>query len=240
MKKLVFLTLLFVLFQSCSSSDSDPTPPGSILVKRIVDTNPAGVFTYNYTYNGNKMVTSVLSTTNYIRRGVYTYTGDLITKSEFFDIDNTLNQRNVSTYNTDNRLESSVQLDFYNGTGKRQTYTYNTDGTVSSISYSGDLINQDTVVSHNTMTYSNGEISSLVEDYGTVIKTHTYVYDTKNNPFKNVTGYGQESHNLIQSTYSENGGTVYTTDQHYTYNSNNFPITHYAGTSTESVLRYYY
>ena len=240
MKKLVLLTALFALFQSCSSSDSEPTPPGSILVKRIVDTNPAGVFTYTYTYNGNKMVESVLSTTNYIRRGVYIYTGDLNTKSEFFDIDNTLTARNSINYNTDNRLESTVNLDFYNGTGKRQTYTYNPDGTISTISYSGDLINQDTVVSHNTITMSNGEISSRVEDYGTVIKTFTYVYDTKNNPFKNVIGYGQESHNLIQSTYSENGGTVYTTDQHYTYNSSNFPITHYAGTNTNSVLRYYY
>ncbi|WP_162126715.1 hypothetical protein [Flavobacterium phycosphaerae] len=239
MRKPILLCLLFVLFQSCSSGDSS-VPTGSILVKKIVETDPAGIFTFEYTYNGNKMVESVLSTTDYIRRGVYTYTGDLITKVEFFDISNTLTERDIYTFDTDNRKKSFVKLDYYNGTGTREIFTYNADGTISSISYSGDLNSQDIMVSHNTITMSNGAISSREEDTGTIIKTFTYAYDTKNNPFKNVIGLEQPSHNLLQSTYSENGGTVYTTDQHYTYNSNDFPVTHSAGSNTDTVLQYYY
>ncbi|TBX71319.1 hypothetical protein EZL74_02090 [Flavobacterium silvisoli] len=239
MKRLVLLCMFFVLFQSCSSDDGS-TAPDAILVKKIVDTNPAGTFTYNYTYNGNKMAESVLSTTNYIRRAVYTYTGDLITKVEFFDISNTLTERDIYTFNTYNRLATSVKLDYYNETGTKEIYTYNSDGTISTIKYSGDLSTQDNVMSHNTITMNNGEISSRIEDTGAVIKVSSYIYDTKNNPFKNVIGFDQNKHNILQSTYSENGGTVYTTNQQYTYNSNDFPVTHTAGSSTDSVLHYYY
>ncbi|MDN3678244.1 hypothetical protein QWY90_13095 [Flavobacterium paronense] len=240
MKKLALLSLLFVVLQSCSSGDSTTTPPDEILVKKIVDTDPAGVFTTNYTYNGKKIVEAVLSTTNYIRRGVYTYTGDVITKIEYFDIDNTLTGSNVYNFNTDNRLESTVKLNYSNGTGTREVYTYTPDGNYSTIVYSGDLTTQNTVVSHNSITMSNGSISSRIEDTGTVIKTNTYVYDTKNSPFKNVIGFEQQSHNQILWNYSENGGAVSTTEQHYTYNANDFPVSHYAGTNTSSILRYYY
>lgn len=251
MKKLVFLTFLFALFPSCSSGDS-ATPSGAILVKRIVETDPAGVFTFNYTYNGNKMVESVLSATNYIRRGVYTYTGDLITKTEFFDISNTLVESDVYNYNSNNLLESYVKLNYNTGTGARVTYTYNADGSISSIGYSGDLINQDTVASHNTITLGADEIFSHDEDLGTITKRSVFIYDTKNNPFKNVTGYNKLAyarigsfssainHNLTECLYTENGLPVSTTYYHLTYNSNDFPTTLTAGSNTNAVTYYYY
>jgi hypothetical protein len=251
MKRLLLLLIFpLVLFQSCSSSDSEPVPPGSVLLKKIVQTTPQGVFTSNYTYDGYKIISSSLTTTDYISETIYTYTGDLITESVSY-ANSTLVARRYYIYEN-NRLASSLVLDYGAGIGSRVTYVDNTDGTVTSSVYSGDLLQQDIPESTNTIAFSNREAISLVQDWGASVKTNTFAYDDKNYPFKNVIGFDKIAyagkgpfvsainHNVIRRTNIETGGPLYTTDLQYTYNASGFPLTSTAGTNTDTVLRYYY
>lgn len=232
---LPLLSVLFVLFQSCSSSDSDSPSQNSILIKRIVQTTPQAEYISDFTYNGLKMVQSTQATTNFLRRGVYTYTGDLVTKIEYFDIDDALIETRIFNYNTENKIASMLKLLPLSGSGIRVAFTHNSDGSVTAIGYSGDLINQNTLEYNNTITFSNGEISSMVQNMGN--QTLTCSYDNKNNPFKNVIGFDEISyandgffstainHNLIQINSYRPGIPVYTTNFTFTYNSDDFPLT---------------
>lgn len=236
MRKIVpLLSLLFVLFQSCSSSDSDSTSQNAILIKRIVQTTPQVEYVTDFTYDGLKMVESKESTTNFLRRGVYTYTGDLVTKIEYFDIDDALIETRIFNYNTENKITSMLKLLYLSESGTRVTFTHNSDGSVTAIGYSGDLINQNVLEYNNTITFSNGEISSMVQNMGNL--TLNCSYDNKNNPFKNVIGFDEIAyandgffatainHNLIQNNLSQPGIPVFTTNYNFTYNSNDFPLT---------------
>lgn len=236
MKRILpLLSILFVLFQSCSSSDSDSPSQNSILIKRIVQTTPQAEYISDFTYNGLKMVQSIQTAPNFLRRGVYTYTGNLITKIEYFNIDNALFETRIFNYNTDNKIASMIKLLHLSGNGIRVTFTHNSDGSVTAIGYNGDLINQNTLEYNNTITFfSNGEISSMVENMGVQILTCSY--DNKNNPFKNVIGFDEISyanegffatainHNLTQTNSYRPNIPVYTTNFTYTYNSDDFPL----------------
>lgn len=258
MRKIIFLSIVsFLLLQSCSSSDTSSTSSSLILVKKIIETNPDGVFTTNCTYSGNKIVTGTFTGigngTSLTRVGNYTYSGDLITKVEIFENNNLIEKSNYN-YNSDNRLASFIELDYTLGIGKRMTYSYNPDGSISSTGYSGDLVSQNTLVSNNAITFSNGEVSSHIEHIGSVTKTLTFTYDNNNCPFKNVLGFdkisyavigtftSEISHNLIQIVRVQNGAPNYTTDFQYTYNSNNFPLTKSEtfGGITNQTSQYFY
>lgn len=251
-KLFVSLSILFLLLQSCSSSDGAPTPPDEILVKKITDTSSDGVFTSTYTYDGKKMMQFTFTAPGSVSKVFYTYTGNLITKSESFNSSNTLTGANNYSY-TDDRLSSFIRLNYISGKGWRVTYAYNPDGSISATCHTGDLNNQNTLASTTTITLSGGEMSSIIYVEGTSTRTTTFTYDAKNDPFKNVIGWDKiafarvgyfmssVNHNLVQWQTSENGGPTYTTDQIYTYNSNDFPVTHRPGTSsTGQIMRYYY
>ena len=84
MKKigLAFSALLLIL-SSCSSSDSSSPSSGTLLDKVIETYDDGTVETFNYIYNGNKIVRI---TTDFGQETVYTYAGDLIVKEEaYFD-----------------------------------------------------------------------------------------------------------------------------------------------------------
>ncbi len=251
MKRLLLLLIVpFILFQSCSSSDSDPVLPSTVLVKKIIQTTPQGVFASNYSYDGYKIIKSEFTAPDFISETIYTYTGDLITESVSYT-NTTLIARRFYTYDT-NRLQSSLVLNYADGIGSRVTYTDNLNGTVTSTVYSGDLLQQDILESTNTITFSNGEAISLVQDSGTSIKTNTFAYDDKNYPFKNVVGFDKIAyagagpfvnpinHNIVQRTNTETGGPLYTTTLNFTYNAAGFPLTQIAGPNTDTVVRYYY
>jgi hypothetical protein len=260
MKKTFYLLTLAVFFlQSCSSSDDNQTESTTlILCKKKVETDPQGTFTTNYTYNGNKITRANL-VVNYNNGSSgeaianYTYDGDLISQVEIL-INNALVEKQIYNYNQNNQLISFTQLDYLDETGDKMVYTHNQNGTITSIEYSGDLINQNTVESNNLISFLNGEIISLVENYGGTTRTITYSYDNKNSPFKNVLGFDKISfavvgtfkseinHNLIQITRVQNGAPTSTTNIEHTYNSNNFPVTS-AETSngfTDYTYEYFY
>jgi len=164
MKKLICLFGLFaLLLTSCSSSDSSSTTEESdVLVTRTVETyaNDGSTVTTNYTYSGKKVLKSIDSDGYYEN---YTYTGDLLTKAEIFDMDDNLIQRETFTYNGSAQLVSYVILDFEFNMGDKETYVHNSDGTISTAAFSGDLTSQTNPVSTGVVHFANGEVSSFDE-----------------------------------------------------------------------------
>lgn len=260
MKKAFYLLTLTVLFlHACSSSNDNPEEQTSlILCKKKVETDPQGIYTTNYTYSGNKIIraNSVVNYNNGAsgeRIANFTYNGDLISQVEVL-LNNVMVEKQIYSYNQNNQLISFTQLDYLNEMGDKMVYTHNQNGTINSIEYSGDLINQNTVESNNLISFLNGEISSLVENYGGTTRTITYSYDNKNSPFKNVLGFDKISfavvgtftseinHNLIQMIRVQNGAPTSTTNIQHTYNSNNYPITSARTTNgfTDYTYEYFY
>lgn len=238
MKKLalVFSALVLIL-TSCSSSDDDAATlePSPVLLKKIIDVDPIdGNITTLLTYNGNKITGSSSDDGTSL---AFTYTGDLITKLDYFT-GTTLDQRELYTYNSNNKLVTFVRLNYDLPTsGVKETYVHNADGTISYSRYLGDAVSQTQLTYTGKAFFTNGEISK-VEKYYTIggvntTQTTNYTYDDKNNPFMNITGYSALTftdsfadgvmHNVLTEVHVSNSASNLTST--YTYNSSNFPIT---------------
>ena len=107
MKKIIYLfsalILLFVFCYSESHNSSDDTCV-PVLLKKIIETDYNGdVFTTNYFYEGNKIVKTVDDDGYYEK---FYYTGDLITKMEFYSDTDLLEQTDLFTYNVNQQLGS--------------------------------------------------------------------------------------------------------------------------------------
>lgn len=255
MKKLIYFACFtaFALTSCSSSGDSSPATESDVLLKKTVETyaNDGSTITTNYTYNGKKLVRATDSD------GVYedfTYTGDLITNIKTYDA-SVLMQEQFFTYNSSNKLVTYVIKDYDSGDGNKETYTYNSDGTVSVTTYSGDTITQTTPRSTGTIHLANGDVTRVdldVTDVSSYTSTVTYTYDTKNSPYKNITGIdkisfiGGESsgtgHNILTDHYTSSLSSDVTTTTTYTYNSLNFPLTNseIEGTDASSVISIVY
>lgn len=235
MKKLICLIgICALVLTSCSTSDSaSTTDENEVLVMSEVDTyaNDGSTFTTNFTYDGKKLVQTT-SSDGY--HELYTYTGDLLTKIESFDAGNTLLQRETYSYSSDGLLESSLSLDYTYNKGFRETYIYNIDGTVSVAGFEGDLVSQVNANRTGVVSFVNGEVTNYENTNITFgeTSTTTYVYDTKNNPFKNVIGFDKlifvnseavrATHNVLTQSYTSPSLT-YVFSSSYTYNGLNFP-----------------
>lgn len=224
---------------SCSSSDDTNDISSDILVRRTVKTYPYDVAAEvtNYTYNGMKMLRS--STSSGDEYAIYTYTGDLLTQVKRYHSFNVLWETETFTYNSDNKLTQYLQQDWHIHFSDRKAYVYNSDGTVSVTSYFGDTVSE-LYEARNEIIYFSGEEVSALEMYqvgtGTLEDIILYTHDTKNHPFKNVTGFDvfalinadsfSVSHNLLSSNWETIGSMdnrEYTST--YLYNSLNYPLT---------------
>lgn len=240
MKKLIcLLGFLAIVLTSCSSGgDSSTTTESDVLVKRTIKTyaSSGSVVTVDHTYNGKKALKSTNSNGYY---ELYTYTGDLITQVKNYNPADELEETETFTYNAGNQLTSYVRVQLTANTGVKVTFVYNTDGTVSTTSYSGTAVSQTTVLGNGTSVISGGEIVMELTSSGSM---HTYTYDTKNNPYKNITGFDKITiigagltdgihHNILTNT--DGAGYVYNTA--YTYNTMNFPLTAAKSEGTEAI-----
>jgi len=228
MKKILCLfSALTLVLTSCSNEDSASDSAPVTLLKKTVDTYSDGsTLTTNFNYNGNKFVSAINDSGE---GNVYwTYTGDLITKMEFKLDDGTLVQKNTFVYDSNNKLVSFVRIEVADKLGFKETYVYNTDGSISVNAYSGDDKTQTTVNGTGTVTFHGGEVSKIVSTYGV---THTYLYDAKNNPFKNVLGCNKiafvdgEAEGVLHNVISETNGDVLNFSSVFTYNAEGFPLT---------------
>lgn len=241
MKKLLYVfSALVLIFTSCSSDSdsSSDSPAGTVLLKRIVETDPDGIVSNTtITYSGNKIVRMSFDDGTYEN---YTYTGDLITKSESFDENDDLNEAFIYVYDGSGKLIESRWLDYLSASGSsKQVYVYNNDGTISFQEFYGDVDSQTSLARVGKIFANKYEVymPEEVGSYPAHTITHTFTYDDKNQPMKNVTGYnkiwfaftdyGTNYANNITSDLHTNTLGVYQpiTSTVYTYNSQNYPIT---------------
>ncbi|WP_395057241.1 hypothetical protein [Flavobacterium sp.] len=257
MKKIILLLSVMTLaFTSCSKNEDEPAiptvDPNGILLKRSVETDSNGanigaVFTLNYIYNGNKLVRINDSDGDY---EIITYTGDLITKWEYFISPAVLDLTVNFTYNVNNDLIKAISINHGEATTYPANYvgktnfTHNSNGSISFQEYNGNLTAQTTAVSNGTIT-SGSIVTNEINPASTV--TETCSYDTKNHPLKNVLGYNKIIFNDFFNNSSNNfiSITNYQGDLEeasYTYNTNNFPITeiYKMNSVTQSTTQYFY
>lgn len=233
MKKIIlFVSAFALLLTSCSSDDSDPEPaaPTGTLLTKIIETYDDGsIETSNITYNGNKIVSMI--TVEYNEKTIFTYTGDLITKEEFF-VDDIIDETFVYEYDTNQRLIKSTKT--YISSMEVDNFTYNSNNTVSFVTTSaGNTIASGTIYFDGNQPYKK----ELSEISGTSVynTTEEDIYDDKVNPFSSVVGFSKiqiacpsyiRGYNGIPNNsieFKRNGVTDWTSV--YTYNSNNMPAT---------------
>lgn len=243
MKKLfLLLSIVSIVFTSCSSDDSDdePTTEG-YLIKKIIKTSTsgtsAGTFsTVEFFYDGNKLINEI-SSNGYSSQ--YTYTGELITRIDNLS-NNVVNQSDYFLYDSQQRVIEHKSI-LGNNIARRSDFIYNSDGTVSIKIYTGNHTVQNNLDhERKVFFYPNGDVEKieryLVINGNNVTKTDTFTYDSMSATGSVILGVPKlklwdlgasgSSHNILSSTSTttENSGS-FTVDFTYTYNSFGFPKT---------------
>lgn len=189
MKKVIqFLSIVFLFvltFTSCTSSDATVEEK---LLSRLVEMNTDGTSaTYNFTYNGNKIV----SITSENSATTFTYTGDLITRITELDLASVVETTFDYSY-TDNRLTHVICSENY-----ELNYVYNADGTVSYEKITHDTSGNVVLLFHGVMTFSGENVNDSKKTFDdtpvTILLKEevSFAYDAKRNPFSNITGYSK-------------------------------------------------
>lgn len=197
MKKFALaFSVLILILTSCSSSDEEPTPTpevtGNKLIKEIATKNGVSTTT-NYTYNGDKLVSAITvgGDKQYI-----TYTGDYITKIEYFSNDDVIDTRFEYSY-VDGKNTEEIFTGFIDGVvdfKDKYTFTHLSNGNVD---YSISEYNLTTGVlkpafQTGTYAYLNDNcisVTSINNDPFTSANTtitKVFTYDDKNNYNRNI------------------------------------------------------
>lgn len=225
MKKTFYLVAFVAMFlNGCSSSDSSSSSTSGALVKTLFtdNVNPADQ-DYNllFTYSGNKLL-NVKSTGVLVEE--YIYTGDKLTR---------INYPDANTYilieYTGSQVSKFTEFDPTLGEAVKHLVTFS-GSNFTTTSYSGDLTTQALLEGTVVSTVQNGNIVQREKTHAGITSTTTYVYDTKNNPFKNIANYDVikillgdldgSSNNVTVVNYQGNTKTL-----NYVYNADNYPTT---------------
>lgn len=233
MKKLLYLFVASLLvFTSCSKDDNNSSDPASsILVKKRIYINDKGVSSSeDIVYNGNKIVRITEQDGSVFK---YTYTGELITKTEEIDAKGVVDYTTEYSY-TSGKLATSVEKNTNAKYYYKTTYIHNTDGTVSYDNFRGtfETGTEEEYGATGKYTFKDGNLVKLEVSYYGEERSHVYEYDTKNNPFKNVTGIslllddGTAVNNVVKETGISGSGANISTNvitYSYKYDANNYP-----------------
>ena len=255
MKKIFYLlSTSMLLLQGCSSDsgNSNNNTSTDILCKTIKfnESDASNIRNYRteFTYVGNKFnerkdyYNDVLTS-----KRVYVYTGNLITEEKKYDENNILVQNKTYTYNGSGQLISILNIDNNNNNvwvGYKSNFVYNQNGTITELSYSGDVNTQNTLDETTTYTLQNNILVSQITIGGTYTTSYSFTYDTKNSPFKNVIGFNNfianQEHNLLQTIQSDGVNSPIIEDFQYIYNSDGYPTSRLPPCSSCSITEYIY
>lgn len=257
-KLFCFLATSLLVLTSCSNDDNNGTiepvkviTPKSITYQRE---NGENIDVNTLIYNGNKIVSASCLAYGRIMKTVFTYTGNLITKTEGFT-DDQLFSTTLYTYDNGKLKEESyflpTQLEdaFY----YKKVYTHNSDNTISYKVYRHENPAEPEDGTH-TLTFINGNLVKRKTEYSGLNPYYKYVYeykyDNKNNPLKNILGldlilleggifsghdmsngdFGINDFGLnnisekITTVTSELGVETYVEKLTYDYNENGYPV----------------
>jgi hypothetical protein len=255
MKKLICLfSAIALIFTSCSSEDSSTSSTGNLLTKLIDTYDDGSVETTEYEYNGNK-ISRQFSDLDLRDETIYTYTGDLITKEEYFfddGVDYSYEEVIDYEYDLSNRLNKSTRTDEY-GDIEVDVFTYNSNGTVSFTSTSaGTTTGTGTIYFNGDQPYKK----EITENPGTIWESswiEETTFDNKVSPFANVTGFSKISFatprytrgvpGIVNNTLNFSIDGTLEDSSTYTYNGNNMPATETvidANNSENSSVVYFY
>jgi hypothetical protein len=221
MKKILYLlSIAFIMLQSCSSDNNseNSNSSGNMLLKRL-EYSDISVPIY-FIYNGTKLNYFSYGETGLLKKQ-FTYSGDLITKAEWFE--NGVATGEKDTYFYSNNILSEHRKYSPGAVLERiYKYVYNSDGTIdlTSENSNGDIINFAKLYLDPNGNVINSESSSSV--------FVLFEYDNKNNPYRNITGYSEifltdpnlGNNNLTKKVFTNSSYYNY----NYQYNSQNYPI----------------
>lgn len=184
MKKIILLLFAVALASTSCSSDSDDenTTSNVTLVKKVEFTihGTDGEDDYSdstqYLYNGTKL-NKILYPDN--MEDHYTYTGDLITRIDFYE-DGQLIGVELFTYDSNDRLvkHETTEGDY----SEVRTLVYNSNGTATS------TVTTDYWTNTSIYHFENNEIVKIVTENNSEF---VLTYDGKNSPYRNITGYNK-------------------------------------------------
>lgn len=229
MKKIIYLITLFtLLLQACSSEESsntNSTNSSSILLKREERSDEVGMRYYKY--NGSKLnFISFGEETGQFLRLQFTYSGDFITKTEWFDNNMPTGEKSTYTY-TNNKLTEKRSYSPGAILEYIHNYTYNSNGTIeeTGTGYNGNNYN-----SFKTI-YLDSNNNIIKIDFPNYVEF--FEYDNKNNPYKNITGFDKFIFNpSLGGTFGCGNNNLTKEIRYYgvitlnnIYNNQNFPVT---------------
>lgn len=231
MKNIIYLWSIFLLLFISCSKDNDTPPPNpatSTLLKKRIYTDKKGVATtYQYVYDGKKIISLSSSDST---QTVYTYTGDLIAKVENKDKKNVVIFTREYSYNTDGKLTTLMAM-AKDATSKTKTvYTHHTNETISYESFTvNNQTGEERLSTTGLYTFKDGNLVEMTYSNGlTGYQTVTYEYDTQHNTSKNIIGYNSlipaVNKNNITKITSIGAFNSTVTLYSYTYDGNGFPI----------------
>jgi hypothetical protein len=214
MKKILILSIASLLLYSCSNSENLNNNEPFIGVQ-LTSVQFSNGTSNNYTYNGNKLVKITNTTGDYQK---FTYQGDLIQKAEYFNSANQISTIVEYTYNG-NKVTKIKEFAVDGSYLKQSDFTYNNDNTINVIY----------ILYNGLNVIDEGQYKDFIDAQGNRYKRQelpngvitNYIYDNKNSPYKNITGYFPnmfEKNNVTQIVRYNN--TVINT---YQYNSENYP-----------------
>ena len=195
-KLFCFLVTSLLVLTSCSNDDNNGTiEPVKVITPKSITyqgENGENIDVNTLIYNGNKIVSASCLAYGRIMKTVFTYTGNLITKTEGFT-DDQLFSTTLYTYDNGKLKEESyflpTQLEdaFY----YKKVYTHNSDNTISYKVYRYENPAEPEDGTH-TLTFTNGNLVKSKTEYSDLNPYYKYVYeykyDNKNNPLKNILG----------------------------------------------------
>lgn len=238
MKKLILTILASSFLLSCSTDSSNNS--SNLLPSKIISNGPTapGIdnnFVTNYEYSGSKLLRTFRDDGSY--ECVFTYSGNLLTNEVITSVSNGAQYVTNITFEYDN----SNRLILYSQGSFKMEYTYLSNNLVSQKSYQLDNNSgQFELAGENILTLNaDNDIIQVAFENG-IIKT--FVYDNRNNPFKNVTGWDKLNfvyneginHNVLN--VSQDNGQNYQ-EYFYTYNDLNYPVTRQG---TGGTIQYFY
>lgn len=224
MKKLLTLIVIIttsILFSCSSSSDSSSASSDVLLTKIIYDDGSSS----NLEYAGNKLIKVSTSDGGYT---IFTYTGDLVTREDNYSSNKTITEH-YEYYYTGNNL---IQVKYFIGNtlSKKYSFLINTDNTITRTrtNYSGT--NTTSTVYKEYYINEEKVKEEVLNSSGSIVYTITFLYDDKNCPYKNITGFrylngwfddNSPFHNVIKRSYSNS--SFNTQNYSYQYNSDGYP-----------------